>query len=121
MAGPPLQLHATPDVAAHVVAALRRHRQLLAREGAPLPAGLDVVEAAFAARADLADVAAGGRSPRPAVHHAPVPELLTTDEAVARLGCSTRSVRRRCAAGELPAEQHDGRWLVPAATLPADT
>ncbi len=37
---------------------------------------------------------------------------LTPGQAAVRLGVSTRTVTRYCAAGIIPAERIDGRWLV---------
>ncbi|MCA1704131.1 MAG: helix-turn-helix domain-containing protein, partial [Actinobacteria bacterium] len=46
-------------------------------------------------------------------------ELLTVDEAVERLGVSAATIRRRCAAGQIPARKIGKSWLIEGSDLPA--
>lgn len=45
---------------------------------------------------------------------------ITVAEAAARLGVSVRTIRRACAAGEIPCTRLGPRtWMIPAASLPS--
>jgi excisionase family DNA binding protein len=45
-------------------------------------------------------------------------QVITVEEAAERLGVSVETVRRRCRAGTLVAEQVGGQWLIDETTLP---
>ncbi|WP_373279123.1 MULTISPECIES: helix-turn-helix domain-containing protein [Gordonia] len=65
--------------------------------------------------------AAGERSDTPTAAHdtelvgaqSNVDDLIGTEQAAQRLGCSPENVRALCRRGSLPAVRHAGRWMIP--------
>lgn len=93
----------TPADAVHIADALRRYRDGMRTAGLAVPPSLALYEA------DMLTTAAIGGQPRPVFddqpqrqERGPVLELLTLAETSALTGYSTRTLRRRAAAGELP-------------------
>ncbi|BBY33359.1 hypothetical protein BST33_10030 [Mycolicibacter minnesotensis] len=44
-------------------------------------------------------------------------QWITTQQAAAQLGITTRAIRKRCTAGQLQATRHGNRWLIQTAQL----
>ena len=64
--------------------------------------------------------ATSGRVSPPARADAP-PLLVTVGEAASAWGCSPQAVRKRIAAGTVPARRYGGRWLLSADQVQAET
>jgi len=63
--------------------------------------------------------ATGGLVSPPARADAPA-GLVTVQEAASAWGCSAQAVRKRIAAGTVPARRYGGRWLLPTDQVQAE-
>jgi excisionase family DNA binding protein len=98
-------LGGTDAGAAHVAAALARHRRDMRLEGSAVPEWLDELERVFATVAlgprGSTRVQVGSEIGDPADPTEPDHELVTRQQAAKRLRCSTSTLKRRERAGEL--------------------